>query len=347
MEKEFDDFIMGPINPFLYSDNVVLWIDEPVSRDEVERLLNMSEGGNINRYEVFTSNVDGIMHYLKDGDECYIVQKGDKVYHGSMVESLKRFFGDEHYDELYYSQLFGNNKINESNDFDSFITEPVNPFLYSDNVVLWLDTMLDKDEVERLAHMLNNVVDNQIDDIDDFESFIHKAMKYVEEGSLSKTPPYLLKRKWNGKTMAAIGKDVDMLTKVNEYIGINKWDEFSYTQLFGNNKINESDDMDWIVDMMNSRPMKPLEPNTLYYFEPPLERGEIKTLEDLIDDEENNNLFDIFKYAMTHGLIMRYFKTYNNGTRVEGWCDETPYGDAISEMYRECNVVNGREYFNI
>ena len=115
--------------------------------------------------------------------------------------------------------------------------------------------------------------------------------------------------------------------------------------------INESSDenpFQWIKDIPAGIE---LEPNTLYYFEPPLTRGEIPLFADTIQNSNHikawllNNVMNYL--TKTRNIGVKYFVTNDNlESNIGGWCTETDI-DYAKRLYYGQKPVDARKRFGL
>lgn len=111
--------------------------------------------------------------------------------------------------------------------------------------------------------------------------------------------------------------------------------------------INEStEEFDWIKDIPTG---VELQPNTLYYFEPPLNMDEIATLANLITNSPKIREFLLGKLDLPSfgDKGIKYFVTRNIVNEIpQGWCRETDIELAIG-MYAKATHIDGRKEFGL
>lgn len=114
--------------------------------------------------------------------------------------------------------------------------------------------------------------------------------------------------------------------------------------------INESTEnpLKWIEDVPTG---VELQPNTLYYFEPPLNLGEIATLANLITNSPIikewllRQLDSPMFFELNRGL--KYFVTRDNvNERIQGWCTDTDI-EWAKGLYPKATPVDGRKEFGL
>ena len=116
--EEFNDFgWMSDIkpNPFLNGDNVVVWLDRPISEDESKTLLNFVRESGIEPKN-FYSTINTLIRYSKTNNG-YIRTVDGRVGYGSSKNTFNSMVDGEQYVEYSVSVLFGST-LNESNDFE-------------------------------------------------------------------------------------------------------------------------------------------------------------------------------------------------------------------------------------
>lgn len=101
-------------------------------------------------------------------------------------------------------------------------------------------------------------------------------------------------------------------------------------------------DLDWVDNVPAGIR---LEPDTFYYFEPPLNVDEVYSLANR--SMVNNNIkYIMYEYFIKNNKAnVKYFVTDSRLFKIEGWCNTTEPKEALSIMYKDKNVVNGREVF--
>lgn len=111
-------------------------------------------------------------------------------------------------------------------------------------------------------------------------------------------------------------------------------------------KESEDDGLDWVRDVPVGIE---LEPNTLYYFDPPLSIKEIPQFANRIIN--SNSIKKLLLDDFTNSLLysgdpgVNYFVTMRNlEGGVYGWCSEIDIEGAIDSYPRQ-NPVNAREKF--
>ena len=105
-------------NPFLSGENVVVWLDRPITEDESETLLNFVRESGIepNNYK---TTINTLVRYSKTNNG-YIRTSDGILGYGSSKTTFNSMIGSEEYkeyNEYNVSDLFGST-INESNDMD-------------------------------------------------------------------------------------------------------------------------------------------------------------------------------------------------------------------------------------
>jgi hypothetical protein len=114
-------------------------------------------------------------------------------------------------------------------------------------------------------------------------------------------------------------------------------------------KLNESDDFDWIRDI---EPGIELKPNTMYYFEPKLTVDEVERFANVISNSDYLKNWMLTKVISRMsgdrlGDNMSYFVTNDSiDEMVSGWCLTSNPHQAIRDMYDGYDFVDARKRFN-
>ena len=189
--KEFDDFgwtsDIKP-NPFLNGDNVVIWLDRPITEDEAKTLLDFVIKSGIEPNN-FVSAIDVLIKNSKTNG--YIRTADGRLGYGSSKGTFDDSVGDEQYVEYSISDLF-EPTINESNDFEwtKEISTPwyspgkkyktpsgniltINDFDIEYNIIYY--SVLDSNG--------NIVSDNMSMDMDQLEEFININLMPINESN--------------------------------------------------------------------------------------------------------------------------------------------------------------------
>lgn len=189
--NDFDDFgwtsDIKP-NPFLNGDNVVVWLDRPITEDESQTLLNFVRGSGIEPKNFYTT-INTLIRYSKTNG--YIRTADGRLGYGSSKGTFDDSVGDEQYVEYSISDLF-EPTINESDDFDwtKEISTPwyspgkkyktpsgniltINDFDIEYNIIYY--SVLDSNG--------NIVSDNMSMDMDQLEEFININLMPINESN--------------------------------------------------------------------------------------------------------------------------------------------------------------------
>lgn len=189
--EEFDDFgwtsDIKP-NPFLNGDNVVVWLDRPITEDEAKTLLDFVIKSGIEPNN-FVSAIDVLIKNSKTNG--YIRTADGRLGYGSSKGTFDDSVGDEQYVEYSISDLF-EPTINESNDFEwtKEISTPwyspgkkyktpsgniltINDFDIEYNIIYY--SVLDSNG--------NIVSDNMSMDMDQLEEFININLMPINESN--------------------------------------------------------------------------------------------------------------------------------------------------------------------
>jgi len=90
-------------NPFLNDENVVVWLDRPISKGESETLLDfVRQVGIVPMY--FVSTINKLVRYSKTNG--YIRITDGSLGYGSSKRTFNSLVGDEQYVEYSVSDLF-------------------------------------------------------------------------------------------------------------------------------------------------------------------------------------------------------------------------------------------------
>ena len=152
--EEFDDFgwtsDIKP-NPFLNGDNVVIWLDRPITEDEAKTLLDFVIKSGIEPNN-FVSAIDVLIKNSKTNG--YIRTADGRLGYGSSKGTFDDSVGDEQYVEYSISDLF-EPTINESNDFEW--AQDVTPYSkhYLDDKLIQFNPPLHS---ETDASFINNIM---------------------------------------------------------------------------------------------------------------------------------------------------------------------------------------------
>lgn len=111
-------------NPFLNGDNVVIWLDRPITVDESQTLLNFVRESGIEPKN-FYSTINTLIRYSKTNNG-YIRTTDGRVGYGSSKNTFNSMVGGEQYVEYSVSDLLGP-LMNESFEWAEDVPEAIDP----------------------------------------------------------------------------------------------------------------------------------------------------------------------------------------------------------------------------
>ncbi len=106
------------------------------------------------------------------------------------------------------------------------------------------------------------------------------------------------------------------------------------------------DDLSWMDDIS---PAIELQPNTLYYFNPPYPISDLPTFANRITNSDYMKKWLLRIYSTDREYAkggINYFATNEDLTITNGWCNVTSVEEAKS-MYFDCEHIDARKEFNI
>lgn len=329
--REFDDFDWIreiPLNPWLVGDGI--YFDIKPKADDIRSYIQMaldSRKVDNSRYwhTPYDSDVKTILFYFRDYGSAVLGIDRDGFNSLTFDNNTVNYVDDMEW--IKYSDLVKGN-LNESDDFDwirdipAYI--PYGDVKVGNSYAVWLNPLL----FEALTACGHN----------------HEPFKQANRVEVLRKKAKL---KYHNVFCGHPGEDEVrglLLVFYHDDIYINHFwvMEGMVDFLPMDNDLNESQDdgLDWI------RGIEPKEkimskPNTVYYFEPPLEENEIYGFVDRIGNTE-----EIKDWLLDHLDVRINYFAIGQDKQLEGWCDELDVEDARG-IYGGYDFVDARSEFFI
>lgn len=248
-------------------------------------------------------------------------------------------------------------KEEEMDDFDWINMEAPNPFMTDDPlVVVWLDESTTESELGQLYDMLTQVNTRMGDSR---QQFIRSLLKYSKNGSA------YIRFFINQYNVRRIGYgDNKLIFYENKYLDVRKdlegkpYIQYKLNHIF-NDRLNESEDLDWIINT------NPSFKNKIIKFEPLITEDEYNVvLNTLLNSGEGlycsqggiETLEPFLAYKYLHHLVIGlngrvvFGASDKRGDKRGMWFDLMSDAQRYverSENFDEPEIIDGREYFNL
>jgi len=353
---DFDWIRDHTVNPFMENDYVVVFIPKGTNLKYIEQLFDLVKSSGVETSNM-SMTLQRVLHYAKTEEDTFIFTSRLTEHTQSRFDEKRMFYGhgrrlfeaykwdnvsDEvvnksKYDEYLISNIIKPNNLTESDDFD-WIRDTVpaideyNPPKRGDVLICLPGYHADPDEQSEL-------------DDPEAAGFGYANGRIIVVGEVEPNLHYPEGKRivvWPDEEKSKLYWHDDNVCEECGIYGL------ALTYYMGD-KLNESDDFDWIRDI---EPGIELKPRTMYYFEPKLTVDEVERFANVISNSDYIKNWMLTKVISRmsgdrQGDNMSYFVTSDSiDELVAGWCLTSNPHSMSRSTYRDYDFVDARNEFN-